>query len=159
MSNVYIAPGAVVRGNVSIGESSSIWYNAVVRADGIDVKIGDNTNIQDNCVVHADPGDSVDIGNNVTVGHGAIIHGCRIGDNTLIGMGAIILNNAQIGSNCIVGAGALVTEGKIIPDRSLVIGSPAVIKREITEEEIEKIKLNSKHYCMEAKEVLESIQM
>lgn len=154
MSKVYIAQTAVVRGNVSIGDGASIWFGAVVRGDDNTINIGSNTNIQDNCVVHADPGDEVNIGDNVTVGHGAIIHGCTIGDNTLVGMGAIILNNAMIGNNCIIGAGTLITEGKIIPDNSLVVGSPGVVKRQVTEDELLKIQANAIYYCEEAQRVL-----
>lgn len=148
--SVYIAEGAVILGNVEIGKNSSVWCNAVIRSDEEIIKIGNNTNIQDNCVIHLDPGDTVAIGNNVTVGHGAIVHGCKINDNTIIGMGAIILNHAEIGKNCIIGAGTLITENKSIPDNSLVIGSPGKVKREITEEEKNHILENAYHYSKEA---------
>lgn len=148
--NVFIAPDAVVLGNVTLGENISIWFHAVVRAENASITIGDNTNIQDNCVLHVDEGADVHIGNGVTVGHGAIIHGCTIGNNSLIGMGAIILNHAVIGENCIIGAGTLITQNTIIPDNSLVIGSPGKILRTVTDSEIEDIRQNAIHYIKEA---------
>lgn len=148
--SVYIAPGAMVLGNVTIQANSSIWFHTTVRADRGNITIGENTNIQDNCVIHMDEGFPVVIGNGVTIGHGAIVHGCKIGDNTLIGMGAIILNGAVIGKNCIVGAGALITQNTIIPDGSLVIGNPGKISRNLSESEIEHNKLNALHYVKEA---------
>lgn len=150
--SVYIADGAVVRGNVTIGSDSAVWFGAVVRAEDTSITIGQRSNVQDNCVLHVDPWTNINIGDDVTIGHGAIIHGCTIGDNSLIGMGAIIMNDAHIGRNCIIGAGALVTERTEIPDGSLVIGSPAKVKRACTEEEIEHIHLNAAHYVEMAKE-------
>ena len=134
--NVYIAEGAVVRGDVTIGDESSVWFNAVIRADREPVVIGRGTNIQDNSVVHVETGAGVVIGNHVTVGHNAVVHGCTIGDNSLIGMNAVIMNNAVIGKNCIVGACALVTQNAVIPDGSLVMGCPAAVTRTLTPEEI-----------------------
>lgn len=148
--NVYIAPGAIVLGDITLGENSSIWFHAVIRAENASIFIGNNTNIQDNCVLHVDEGADIHIGNGVTVGHGAIIHSCTIGSNSLIGMGAIILNHAVIGKNCIVGAGTLITQNTIIPDNSLVIGSPGKIARTVTDSEIEDIRQNSAHYVKEA---------
>lgn len=148
--NVFIAEGAILRGNVTLGDSASIWFNAVVRADADSITIGKNSNIQDNCVLHVDAGAPVCIGDNVTIGHGAIIHGCTISDNSLIGMGTVILNHAVIGKNCIIGAGALVTQNTVIPDNSLVIGSPAKVKRAVTDEEIADITRNAMHYVDEA---------
>ena len=116
--SVYVATGAIITGDVTIAEDCSIWYNAVIRGDEYPITIGSRSNIQDNAVVHVGAGHSCIIGQNVTVGHGAIVHGCTVGDDTLIGMGAIILNGARIGKNCIIGAGALVSEGKEIPDRT-----------------------------------------
>lgn len=152
--SVFVAEGARVYGSVSVDENSSIWFNAVVRAEHGEITIGSGTNIQDNCVVHVDKGGSVKIGDNVTVGHGAIVHGCQIDSNTLIGMGSIILNDAKIGKNCIIGAGALITEGKEIPDNSLVVGVPGVIKRKITDAEIKHITENAIHYVNEAREYI-----
>lgn len=147
----FIAKGAVVLGDVSLGENASIWFNAVVRADHRKIHIGKNSNIQDNATVHVEKNLDVWIGDGVTVGHNAIVHGCEIGDNTLIGMGAIVMNRAKVGMNCIIGAGAIVTEDMFIPDNSLVLGIPARIKRSLTPEEIENNKLNASVYVEEAK--------
>lgn len=148
----FIAPGAVVLGDVTLGADVGIWYNATVRGDRGSVAIGRGSNIQDNAVVHLDSGHPVVIGENVTVGHGAIVHGCTIGDNSLIGMGAIIMNGAHIGKNCIVGAGALVTQGMQVLDNSLVLGSPAKVKRSVTEEELAANLYNAQLYVEEARE-------
>lgn len=133
---VYVANNATIIGNVTIGKNSSVWFNAVLRGDSSNIIIGENSNIQDNCVIHMDEEDEVRIGDNVTIGHGAIIHGCVIEDNCLIGMGAIILNGAVIKRNSIIGAGALVTQNKVIPENSLIMGSPAKVKRQLTYQEI-----------------------
>lgn len=151
---VYIAKGAIVRGNVEIGDESSVWFNAVIRSEQNLIKIGKCTNIQDNSVVHTDPWNSITIGDYVTVGHGAIIHGCTIGDNSLIGMGAIVMNDAVIGKNCIVGAGAVVTERTIVEDNSVVVGSPAKIIKTVEKEGEEKLRLNAEHYIHIAKEYM-----
>lgn len=151
--SAYIAEGAIVNGNLSIGEESSVWYHATVRADRAEITIGNRSNIQDNAVVHVDEGFPVHIGNNVTIGHGAVIHGCTIKDNTLIGMGAILLNGARVGTNCIVGAGALVTQNMLIPDNSLVIGSPAKVMRQVTAEEIQGNLKNAEEYVKESREL------
>ena len=147
---VFIAPGAVVRGKVTIGENSGIWYNAVVRGDRDTIVIGKESNIQDNAVVHLGSGYPVEIGDHVTIGHGAIVHGCKIGDNTMIGMGAILMNGCKIGKNCIIGAGALVTQNVVIPDNSLVIGNPGKVKRAVTEEEVLRNLENAQIYVKEA---------
>ena len=148
-SSAFVAKGAAVYGNVTIKKDANIWYNATIRSIDDSIIIGEGTNIQDNAVVHTAKGYVVNIGSFVTVGHGAIIHGCSIGDNTLIGMGAIILNGAEIGNNCIVGAGALVTKNTIIPDNSLVLGSPAKVIRQVTCEEIQASIDNAKLYIEE----------
>lgn len=148
--NVYLAPGAIVRGNVTLGENASIWFHAVVRAEAGSIVIGDKTNIQDNCVLHTDPGADIRIGNYVTVGHGALVHGCTIKDNTLIGMGAVILNHAVIGKNCMIGAGALITQNAVIPDQSVVFGNPGKVVRTVTDSEIEAIRRNAAGYWKEA---------
>ena len=125
----FIAPEAVIIGDVTLGEDVSVWFNAVIRGDNAPIVIGDASNIQECAVLHVDPGISLHIGSRVTVGHKAMLHGCTIGDGSLIGMNAVVLNNAVIGRNCLIGASALVTEGMVIPDDSLVLGSPArVIK-------------------------------
>ena len=127
--SVYIAEGAKVVGNVEIGKNSSVWFNAVIRADSDNVKIGENSNVQDNAVVHTSKDFGVQIGDNVTIGHGAIVHGCTVEDNVLIGMGAIVLDGAVIEKNCIIGAGSLVTQAKVIPEGSLAFGNPAKVIR------------------------------
>lgn len=143
---IKIFDGAKLIGNVEMKDNVSIWYNAVLRGDIEPITIDENSNVQDNCVVHVSKNYPVKIGKNVSIGHGAIVHGCTIEDNVLIGMGAIILNGAHIGKNCLVGAGALVTENKTFPEGSLIIGSPAKAIRQLTEEEIESITENATHY-------------
>ncbi|WKY45319.1 gamma carbonic anhydrase family protein [Eubacteriaceae bacterium ES2] len=143
---VFIAKSADVVGRVKLGNYVSIWFQAVLRGDVDSITIGDRTNIQDGTVVHVAPGHPTVIGDGVSVGHNAIIHGCAIGDNVLVGMGAIILNGAQIGDNSIVGAGALVTQGKVFPPNSLIIGSPAKAVRVLSEEEIQAIRDNAEEY-------------
>jgi carbonic anhydrase/acetyltransferase-like protein (isoleucine patch superfamily) len=147
----FIAQNASVIGNVEIGEHSSVWFSAVLRGDCESIAVGKNSNIQDNCVVHADPEGRVIIGDNVTIGHCAIVHGCAIRDNVLVGMNATILNDAEIGSYSIVGAGALVTQGKKFQERSLILGVPAKVARELSEAEVESIKRSAEEYCLLAK--------
>ena len=130
-ADFWIADNAIVVGDVHLGEEVSIWFGAVLRGDNEPITIGARTNIQDLCMVHTDPGYPAEIGEGCTIGHKAIVHGCRIGSNTLIGMGAILLNGATIGRNCIIGAGALISENKDIPDNSLVIGSPGRVVRSV----------------------------
>ena len=150
--SVFLAEGSIVIGDVTIKENSSIWFHAVVRAERDTIEVGAGSNIQDNCVVHVDKGHPVKIGNGVTIGHGAIIHGCSIGDNTLIGMGAVIMNGAKIGKNCIIAAGALVTQNTVIEDGSMVLGSPGKVRRKLDETEIEHNRKNALMYVDEAKE-------
>lgn len=142
----FIAENAAILGNVVIGENSNIWYSAVIRSEGELTTIGKNTNIQENSTVHIDQDFPTTIGDNVTVGHNCIIHGCKVGNNVLVGMGSTILNGAEIGENTIIGAGSLVTQNKKIPSGVLCIGSPARVVRELTEEEIESIKISAEHY-------------
>lgn len=142
----YVAHNATIVGNVVLKENANIWYGTVIRADDNKVTIGKNTNVQDNCTIHISNVFETIVGNNVTIGHGAIVHACEIGDNTLIGMGSIILNGAIIGNNVIVGAGSLVPPGKKIPSNTLVMGSPAKIVRSLNEEDIEKIKKSAMDY-------------
>lgn len=154
----FVAPGAVVQGNVTIGEHSSIWYHAVLRGDRNSIMIGNGSNIQDNAVVHMDSGYPVEIGDHVTIGHGAIVHGCKIGDNTMIGMGAILMNGCRIGKNCIIGAGALITQHVEIPDCSLVIGNPGKVKRTVTEDEIRHNLKNAQLYEEEAQKLVQNVE-
>lgn len=145
--NAFVADTADVLGDVTIGEGSSMWYGSVARGDMSYIKIGKFTNIQDNATVHVDTDLSCEIGDYVTVGHNAVVHGCKIGNNCLIGMGSIVLNGAVVGDNCIIGAGALITEGAVIPPNSLVLGSPGKVRREVTEEEIKTVKYNAVRYA------------
>lgn len=134
--DVYVAPNATVVGDVHLGDEVSIWFGAVLRGDVERLTVGAWSNVQDNSVLHSDPGSPLVVGERVTVGHGCILHGCRIGDGALIGMGSTILNDARIGRNCLVGADALVTEGKEFPDGMLIVGSPARAIRPLTPEEL-----------------------
>ncbi|HEY5537270.1 MAG TPA: gamma carbonic anhydrase family protein [Acetobacterium sp.] len=143
---VFIAKSADVVGKVKFGNFISIWFQTVLRGDIESITIGDRTNIQDGSVVHVAPGYPTVIGEDVSIGHNAIIHGCEIGNNVLIGMGAILLNGAKIGANSIVGAGSLVTQGKVFPSNSLILGSPAKVVRELREEEVTSIQENAQEY-------------
>ena len=154
----FVAPGAAVYGDVTVEKDAGIWFNAVVRGERDSVTIGEGSNVQDNCVVHVDAGFGVHIGRYVSIGHGAVIHGCSIGDNTLVGMGAVILNGARIGKNCIVGAEALVTQNTVIEDNSLAVGSPAKVKRRVTPGEAEANRENALSYVREAKEYREYLE-
>ena len=149
---IFLAPGAHIVGNVSLGENVGIWYNAVVRADMESITIGNNTNIQDNCTLHTGNGFPIVVGEGETIGHNAIVHGCHIGDNTVIGMGSILLNGAKVGRNCIIGAGALVTGKMEIPDNSMAFGNPAKIIRKLTSKEIMANKENAMEYVKLMKE-------
>ncbi|MCD6436033.1 MAG: gamma carbonic anhydrase family protein [Clostridiales bacterium] len=151
-NNVYIARSADVIGQVEIKKDANIWFNAVIRADINKIVIGERTNIQDLTMIHVADEYPTIIGDDVTVGHNVILHGCTISDSCLIGMGAIILDGAFIEENVIIGAGALVTQGKRIPKNSLALGSPAKVVRELTKEEIEYFKISSKKYVKESKE-------
>ncbi len=144
---VFIAPTATVVGDVTLAEESSVWFGAVLRGDDDSITVGPRTNVQDGCVIHTDVGQPTVIGAGVTLGHGAIVHGCRIADNVLIGMRATVLNGAQIGENCLVGAGAVVTPGTVIPPGSLVLGLPARVARPLTPEETQSIHLSAAHYA------------
>ena len=142
----YIAPNAAVVGRVTLGRDVSIWFNAVLRADSDTITIGDRSNVQDGSILHLDEGAPVIVGEGVSIGHSAPVHGCRVGANSLIGIGATILSYATIGEQCLVGAGALVTEKKTFPDRSLIIGAPAKRVRELTDEERSYIRYAAAHY-------------
>ena len=149
--SAYVAPGATVIGNVSLGEHASVWPSAVIRGDDDTITIGDNTNIQDGAVLHVDPGYPLSIGANVTVGHQAMLHGCTIGDGTLVGIQAIVYNNAVIGKDCLIAAGAVVTEGKVFPDRSLIVGVPARVHRQLTEDDLAGMRVNVDVYVQRGK--------
>ena len=145
-TNVFIAPTALVIGNVEIMDNANIWYGTVVRGDRDTITIGMNTNIQDNCTVHIDPGYPVQIGNNVTIAHRAVVHGCTIEDNSLVGIGAIVLNGARVKAGSIVGSGAVVREGQIVGPYQLYAGVPAVLKKELDETAIERNLRSSRNY-------------
>lgn len=156
--SVWVAPGASVIGDVHIGEDASIWFGVVVRCDNEPIHIGSATNIQDNSVLHSDPGSPLKIGNGVTVGHKAMLHGCTVGDNTLVGIGATILNKAVIGKNCIIGAHALITEGKQIPDNSLVVGSPGKVMRTLGDPQVQMLEASALHYVENAKKFKDGLK-
>jgi carbonic anhydrase/acetyltransferase-like protein (isoleucine patch superfamily) len=149
--SAWVADSAQVIGNVELAADVSIWFGAVLRGDNEALRIGSGSNIQDGSVLHSDIGKPLDIGANVTVGHKVMLHGCTVGDESLIGIGAVVLNGARIGKNCLVGAGALVTEGKVFPDGSLIIGSPAKAVRDLTPEQIEGLRRSAVSYVDNAR--------
>ncbi|VTU30615.1 Putative acetyltransferase [Variovorax sp. PBS-H4] len=147
----YVADSAQAIGRVVMGDNASLWFGAVARGDNEALTIGRNSNIQDLSVLHSDAGVPLTIGENVTVGHHVVLHGCTIGDNSLIGIGAVVLNNAKIGRNCIVGAGSVVTEGKEFPDNSLIIGAPAKVVRTLDEAAADRLRKSAEHYVENAR--------
>ena len=153
---VFIAEGAKVIGDVEIGDDSSVFYNTVIRADLAEIRIGKRTNIQDNVTVHLSTSVGVHVGDDVTVGHNAILHACDIDDHVLIGMGAILMDGVHIKSNSVVAAGAVVTQNKEFPERSLIVGAPAHVVRELTEDEIRKFHENAEHYLVIKEELRNS---
>jgi carbonic anhydrase/acetyltransferase-like protein (isoleucine patch superfamily) len=144
--SAYIAESANIIGKARIEAHASIWFDVTIRGDNELITVSENSNVQEGCILHTDPGYPLTIGKNVTVGHQAMLHGCTIGEGSLIGIQAVILNGAKIGKNCLVGAGALVTEGKEFPDNSLIIGTPARAIRTLTEEDIARTKSNTANY-------------
>ncbi len=144
-SAVVLQGGAVV-GDVELGDNCSVWYNAVVRGDLSPIRIGKGSNVQDNCILHTSGSSPMMVGTCVTVGHGAILHGCNVGDNTLIGMGSIVMDDAEIGKNCMIGAGSLVTAGTVVPDGHLAFGSPAKVVRKVTEKELNANRMQTNYY-------------
>ena len=153
----WVAPNANVIGDVTLEKNTSIWFNTTLRGDIENIYVGEGSNVQDGSVLHTDPGYPLKIGKNVTVGHLVMLHGCTIGDNSLIGIGAVILNNAKIGKNCVIGAKSLITENKEIPDNSLVVGSPGRVIRKLTEEEVKAVKENAIRYQENWKKYSKSI--
>ncbi|MBV8123429.1 MAG: gamma carbonic anhydrase family protein [Burkholderiaceae bacterium] len=145
-ASAWVADSAEVIGRVTLGEEVSVWFQSVLRGDSDSLTIGAGSNIQDGSVLHADTGFPLELGRNVTVGHKVMLHGCTVGDNSLIGIGAVVLNGARIGKNCLVGAGSLVTEGKEFPDGSLIMGRPAVVVRELRPEQVAGLAMSAKHY-------------
>jgi carbonic anhydrase/acetyltransferase-like protein (isoleucine patch superfamily) len=147
----WVAPTASIVGAVTLGPGSSVWYGAVLRADGDEIVIGRDSNVQDGAVLHADPGFACQVGDAVTIGHGAIVHGARVGSGSLVGMGARLLNGANVGEQCLVAAGALVPEGFTAPDGSLVVGAPAKVRRQLEPDEIRDLALNAEEYAANAR--------
>lgn len=156
--NAWIAPNAVVIGDVILGDNSSIWWNAVLRGDNDPIRIGENSNIQDGSVLHTDAGVPLTVGANVTVGHLAMLHGCTIGEGSLIGIKSVILNGAVIGEQSLIGANSLIPEGKIIPPRSLVMGSPGKVVRELMDEEVTRILYSVELYVANARRYREKLK-
>lgn len=144
--SVFIGQGAVIVGDVTLEELCSVWFNATLRGDTTPIRIGPRTNIQEGSILHADPGFPTIIGSGVTVGHGAVIHGAQVGDNSLVGIRAVLLNGVKVEENCIIGANSLLTQGKVFPAGSLILGSPAKVVRELTAEEIESNRVAAAHY-------------
>ena len=149
--SAWVADSAQVMGSVTLSEDSSVWFGVVARGDTETITVGKGSNIQDNSVLHADHGMPLIIGANVTVGHQVMLHGCTIGDGSLIGIQAVVLNGAKIGKNCLVGAGALVTEGKEFPDGCMILGSPAKAVRQLSDAQIEGLKMSAQHYMDNAR--------
>ncbi len=149
--DAWIAPNATVIGDVILGDQASIWWNAVVRGDNDTISIGAGSNIQDGSVLHADEGVPLTLGDRVTVGHLVMLHGCTIGEESLIGIKSVILNRAVIGRHCIIGANSLIPEGKVIPERSLVMGSPGKVVRQLSDEEVAKLRLAAQGYVDNAR--------
>ena len=145
-TTAWVAESAQVMGRVTLAENSSVWYGAVLRGDTERISVGRNSNVHDGSVLHTDHGSPLVIGDYVTIGHLVMLHGCSIGDGSLVGIGSVILNGARIGRNCIVGAGALVTEGKEFPDGVLIVGTPAKVQRELTPEQIERLQASASYY-------------
>ncbi len=154
----WIADNATVIGSVVMKNNASVWFNSVVRADNDVITLGENSQIQDGAVLHADPGFPLTLGNNVSVGHMAMLHGCTVGDGSLVGIKSVILNGAVIGKNCLIGANTLIAEGKTIPDGSLVLGSPGRVVRPLAPEEIERINATADHYVTKFKRYRASLK-
>lgn len=149
--SAYVADSAELIGRVSLGEGASVWSQVVIRGDNEPIAIGRNSNVQEGSVLHTDPGCPLVVGEGVTVGHQAMLHGCTVGDGSLIGIQAVVLNRARIGRNCLVGAGALVTEGKEFPDGSLILGSPAKVVRQLGEDDLARLRMSAETYVARAR--------
>ena len=156
--SAWVADSAQVMGDVTLGEGASVWFGAIARGDSDRIVVGAGSNIQDGSVLHADDGLPMIVGERVTVGHQVMLHGCTIGDESLIGIGAIVLNGVKIGKNCLVGAGSLVTEGKEFPDGSMIIGSPAKVVRQLTPEQMEGLRRSAQHYMDNARKFRQGLK-
>lgn len=155
----FVAPSASLIGDVQMAENASVWFNCVVRADNDTIAIGENSNVQDGSVLHVDEGQPIEISRNVTVGHKVMLHGCSIGENTLIGMNAVVLNGAKIGCNCLIGANALVTENMQIPDGSVVLGSPAKVVKQLSDKNMALLKKGAEHYVQNSARYNEALEL
>jgi carbonic anhydrase/acetyltransferase-like protein (isoleucine patch superfamily) len=155
----WIAPDAVLIGRVRLGRDAGIWFGAVLRGDNEPIEIGARSNVQEHAVMHTDPGFPIRVGEGCTVGHRALLHGCTVGDNSLIGMGAIILNGARIAAHSLVGAGALVTEGKEFPERSLIVGSPAKVIRTLDDAAVERLRKSAEHYVANGRRFVAGLKL
>lgn len=158
LGNNYVAETATVIGDVILGHNSSVWWNVVIRGDNDRLTLGDNVNIQDGAVLHCDEGVPLTLANNVSVGHLAMLHGCTVGECTLIGIKSVVLNRAVIGRDCLIGANTLVPERKVIPDRSLVLGSPGRVARQLTDDEVAMVRWISQHYVENAQRYLRDLK-
>lgn len=156
--SAWIAPSADLIGDVHVKSGASVWFGAVIRADNTRIEIGARTNIQEGAMLHSDPGSPLTLGDDVTVGHHAVLHGCTIGDRVLVGMGATVLNDAVIGEDCLIGAGAVVTEGKVFPFGSLIVGAPAQVKRELSPGAVAALKESADIYCRKAEHFRHSLK-
>jgi carbonic anhydrase/acetyltransferase-like protein (isoleucine patch superfamily) len=156
--NNFVAPNATLIGSVTLENEASVWFNAVLRGDNDVITIGEGSNVQDGSVLHTDSGIPLVVGHQCTVGHMVMLHGCSIGDGSLIGIKAVVMNRARIGKNCLIGAGSLVTEGKHIPDRSLVLGAPGKVVRELTDEEVQGLLGSARHYVELARRYAETLR-
>lgn len=154
----WVAPNAVLVGKVKLEAGASVWFNTVLRGDNELIHIGENSNVQDGTVMHTDMGYPLSIGRGVTIGHNVMLHGCTVGDYSLIGINAVVLNGAKIGKNCLIGANALIPEGKVIPDGSLVMGSPGKVVRELTEPQIKMLEASAAHYVHNAQRYARDLQ-
>lgn len=156
--SVFVAPNASVIGSVILSENVSVWFGATIRGDNDVITLGKNSNVQEGAVLHTDPGLKLTVGENVTIGHQAMLHGCTIGDGSLIGIQAVVLNGAVVGKGCLVGAGAIITERKTFPDRSLILGSPARVVRQLTDEDVEKLMKAAQSYAERRAQFLASLK-
>jgi carbonic anhydrase/acetyltransferase-like protein (isoleucine patch superfamily) len=154
----WVAPNAVLVGKVKLEAGASVWFNTVLRGDNELIHIGENSNVQDGTVMHTDMGYPLNIGKGVTIGHNVMLHGCTVGDYSLIGINAVVLNGAKIGKNCLIGANTLIPEGKVIPDGSLVMGSPGKVVRELTEQQIKMLEASAAHYVHNAQRYARDLQ-
>ncbi|MEM7000612.1 MAG: gamma carbonic anhydrase family protein [Pseudomonadota bacterium] len=154
----WVADTAVVVGNVLLQQDASVWFNAVLRGDNELITVGEGSNVQDGAVLHTDPGFPLTIGPHVTIGHKVMLHGCEIGEGSLIGINAVVLNGVKIGKNCLIGANALLTEGKVIPDNSMVLGSPGKVVRTLSDEQAAGIRIGAAHYVENARRFRETMQ-